>query len=94
LDFFFFHEFFFTLFPIRAFGTVEVAKHIRTKAIIAIKKVPHVTQKNRMANIREIEFLKKLKGAPSIVKYYASYRHEDEIWVIYCEWNFFLKAFR
>mmetsp|Transcript_15917 Transcript_15917/g.17676 ORF Transcript_15917/g.17676 Transcript_15917/m.17676 type:complete len:312 (-) Transcript_15917:45-980(-) len=64
------------------FGTVECAKHKKSKTVIAIKKVKHETLKQKEHNLQEIEFLKRLRGVPNIVKYYATYRVGNELWMI------------
>lgn len=49
---------------------------------MAIKRMPHATVKQRKANMQEIHFLRLLRGKPNIVNYYATFRKEEEVWVV------------
>lgn len=61
---------------------MDKAKHIKTKTVMAIKRMPHATVKQRKANMQEIHFLRLLRGKPNVVNYYAAFRKEDEVWAV------------
>jgi len=66
------------------FGTVfkAVSKLEGEKdKIVAIKVMPHGNEKERKFNIAELSFLSFCKH-PNIVKYYRSYKCDDELWAI------------
>lgn len=64
------------------FGRVDKAKHIKSKSVMAIKRMPHTTVKQRKANMQEVHFLRLLRGKPNIVNYYATFRKDQEVWVV------------
>lgn len=64
------------------FGRVDRAKHIKSKSIMAIKRMPHTTVKQRKANMQEVHFLRLLRGKPNIVNYYGTFRKGEEVWVV------------
>jgi len=63
------------------FGRVYYAKSIKDKASVAIKKMPHVTIKEKRMNIDEIAVLN-MCNHPNIVSYFKSYIYENEAAVI------------
>jgi len=63
------------------FGSVYYAKGVVEKTRVAVKKMPHVTEKEKRMNIDEISVLHHCNN-PNIVKYYRSYIWENEIQVV------------
>lgn len=61
---------------------MDKAKHIKSKTVMAIKRMPHSTVKQRKANMQEVHFLRLLRGKPNIVNYYATFRKDQEVWVV------------
>ena len=53
-----------SLWCISGFGRVDRAKHIKSKTMMAIKRMPHATVKQRKANMQEVHFLRLLRGKP------------------------------
>lgn len=47
---------------------------------MAIKKMTHVTQRDKTRNLKETNFLR-VVDHPCIVKYHRSYEVKDELWV-------------
>ena len=62
------------------FGSVVMVKRVEDKKQVAIKKVPHLTEKEQWNNLDEIFFLQECKH-PCVVKYINSYLARDEMWV-------------
>ena len=62
------------------FGSVFYAKSTG-KDRIAVKKMPHITDKEIRQNLDEVHFLKSFNH-PNIVRFHAAYTLRDEIWVI------------
>eukprot|EP01103_Thecamoeba_quadrilineata_P007761 TRINITY_DN17594_c0_g1_i1.p1 TRINITY_DN17594_c0_g1~~TRINITY_DN17594_c0_g1_i1.p1 ORF type:complete len:521 (-),score=107.29 TRINITY_DN17594_c0_g1_i1:125-1687(-) len=60
------------------FGTVYSAK--QGNKMIAIKKAPHMTIKERQVNYHEISYLRQIKHE-NIVEMYKAYLVESEIWI-------------
>lgn len=68
------------------FGSVFAAKNKNIhsnydKLIVALKKMPHKTLKQKRMNLNEIGFLKYCNH-PNIVKFLCSYQKNDELWLI------------
>lgn len=65
------------------FGRVFAAKDIQTKKRVAIKKLPHATDKDRKNNYCEIAFLSTCNHA-NIVKFGRSWEFNDkqEVWIV------------
>mmetsp|Transcript_15664 Transcript_15664/g.61193 ORF Transcript_15664/g.61193 Transcript_15664/m.61193 type:complete len:910 (+) Transcript_15664:73-2802(+) len=63
------------------FGSVYSAKSLAEKRRIAIKRLPHMTEKEQWNNFDEIHFLSECAHS-CIVKYYSTYFSRDEIWMI------------
>lgn len=63
------------------FGSVFLAKHQLLKEKVAVKRMPHITEKQRWMNLDEIYFLKNSRDCEAIVRYESAYLHKDEIWV-------------
>lgn len=61
------------------FGQVYFAE--QGKNIVAVKKMPHQTEKEIKANLTEIGYLRQCDH-PNIVKYLSAYRVNNEIWLI------------
>jgi serine/threonine protein kinase len=67
------------------FGSVFLAKHQILKEKVAVKRMPHITEKQRWMNLDEIYFLKNCRDCESIVHYDSAYLYKDEIWVCYTQ---------
>jgi len=63
------------------FGKVFAAKHCQTKKRVAIKKLPHVNEKDRRNNYCEIGFLK-TSDHLNIVHFIECFLVKDEVWII------------
>eukprot|EP01132_Coremiostelium_polycephalum_P007975 gene7975-9809_t len=68
------------------FGSVFAAKNknphsIFDKQMIALKKMPHKTLKQKRMNLNEIGFMKYCNH-PNLVKFLCSYQKNDELWLI------------
>jgi len=64
------------------YGQVFFAQQIvPTKMNVAIKRLPHVTDKQKFANAREVGFLN-LCAHPNIVKHLRTYVFSDQIWIV------------
>lgn len=63
------------------FGSVYSAKSLADKRRVAIKRLPHMTEKEQWSNFDEIYFLSE-SAHSCIVKYYGTYFSRDEIWMI------------
>lgn len=63
----------------RGFG--RVFKGTLDKKAVAIKKMKHVTEKEKRRNMNEIGHLEKMNHA-NIVIYYKSYLESNEVWMI------------
>jgi len=68
------------------YGKVYMAKDLATKVKIAIKKLPHDTQKHKINNWCEVGFISQCDH-PNIVKYHYSYlnvkKNSEEVWMIF-----------
>jgi len=64
------------------FGKVIRARHIETNAIVAIKKVKHMSLKQIRDNLQEIMFLEECKGLPNVVLFFAAYKHPPHVWIV------------
>eukprot|EP01117_Protostelium_nocturnum_P003290 TRINITY_DN1425_c0_g1_i4.p1 TRINITY_DN1425_c0_g1~~TRINITY_DN1425_c0_g1_i4.p1 ORF type:complete len:465 (-),score=137.09 TRINITY_DN1425_c0_g1_i4:123-1517(-) len=53
----------------------------KDKRNVAIKKMKHVSEKEKMRNLNEIAFLQNNQH-PNIVIYYRSYLEQDEVWMV------------
>ena len=62
------------------FGSVSMVKRLEDKKQVAIKKVPHLSEKEQWSNLDEIYFLQQCKHS-CIVKYENAYISRDEMWV-------------
>lgn len=63
------------------FGRVFGAKDRTTKKHVAIKKLPHVTEKDKRSNWCEIGFLATCKH-PNIVRFLDAWEVKDEVWIV------------
>ena len=63
------------------FGSVVMVKRMEDKRQVAIKKVPHLTEKEQWSNLDEIYFLQECKHS-CVVKYYNAYLSRDEMWMV------------
>jgi len=65
------------------FGRVFAAKDIATKKRVAIKKLPHATDKDKKNNYCEIAFLSTCNH-PNIVKFNRAWEFDDkqEVWIV------------
>lgn len=57
------------------------AKHITTKRIVAIKKIPH-TAKEKLSKIRNELTTMKMSRHPNVVEFIACYTTDNDIWVV------------
>jgi serine/threonine protein kinase len=62
-------------------GPMYAAKHITTKRIVAIKKIPHTAQ-DKLAKIRNELTTMKMSRHPNVVEFIACYTTKDSIWVV------------
>ncbi|KAL7333059.1 hypothetical protein PS15p_202015 [Mucor circinelloides] len=62
-------------------GPMYAAKHITTKRIVAIKKVPHTAQE-KLSKIRNELTTMKMSRHPNVVEFIACYTTPDDIWVV------------
>lgn len=63
-------------------GPMYAAKHITTKRIVAIKKIPHTAQ-DKLSKIRNELTTMKMSRHPNVVEFIACYTtKEDNIWVV------------
>eukprot|EP00029_Vermamoeba_vermiformis_P005987 TRINITY_DN2228_c0_g1_i1.p2 TRINITY_DN2228_c0_g1~~TRINITY_DN2228_c0_g1_i1.p2 ORF type:complete len:324 (+),score=105.45 TRINITY_DN2228_c0_g1_i1:886-1857(+) len=63
------------------FGRVFGGKDIATRHRVAIKKLPHVTEKDKRNNYSEIAFLMTCEH-PNIVKFLSAYEVKEEVWIV------------
>jgi thiamine kinase-like enzyme len=63
------------------FGRVFGGKDIATRHRVAIKKLPHVTDKDKRNNYSEIAFLMTCEH-PNIVKFLSAYEVKEEVWIV------------
>jgi len=63
------------------FGRVFGAKDTTTKRHVAIKKLPHVTERDKRNNWCEIGFLATCKH-PNIVRFLGAWEMTDEVWIV------------
>jgi serine/threonine protein kinase len=63
------------------FGRVFGAKDRTTKKHVAIKKLPHVSEKDKRNNWCEIGFLATCKH-PNIVRFLDAWEVKDEVWIV------------
>jgi hypothetical protein len=63
------------------FGRVFAAKDVATKRRVAIKRVPHVTEKDKRNNYCEIAFLSQCKH-PNVVNFIRAWEVKDEAWIV------------
>jgi len=63
------------------FGSVYMARRLDDKRRVAIKRVPHLTDREQWNNFDEIYFLQTCAHS-CIVKYYNSYVSRDELWIV------------
>lgn len=63
------------------FGRVFAAKDVATKRRVAIKRVPHVTEKDKRNNYCEVAFLSQCKH-PNVVNYQKAWEVKDEAWIV------------
>lgn len=68
-----------------AFGSVFLVKDKTMKKFVALKKLPHDTQRNQMQNESEVYFLSECKH-PNIVEFYKCYevksKGQTQIWIV------------
>ncbi|KAG2229654.1 kinase-like domain-containing protein [Thamnidium elegans] len=62
-------------------GPMYAAKHILSKRIVAIKKIPH-TAKEKLSKIRNELTTMKMSRHPNVVEFIACYTTRDDIWVV------------
>lgn len=62
-------------------GPMYAAKHITTKRIVAIKKIPH-TAKEKICKIRNELTTMKMSRHPNVVEFIACYTTDKDIWVV------------
>lgn len=62
-------------------GPMYAAKHITTKRIVAIKKIPHTAQE-KLSKIRNELTTMKMSRHPNVVEFIACYTTPDDIWVV------------
>ena len=65
----------------RGFGRVFAAKDVINKGRVAIKRVPHITDKDKKNNYCEIGFLSKCIH-PNIVQFKAAHEVKGEAWLV------------
>jgi len=63
------------------FGRVFLGREVKTRKRYAIKKIPHVSLRDRKTNWKEIEILSSCLHK-NIVKYHSCYVLKEEIWII------------
>jgi hypothetical protein len=63
------------------FGRVYLARNLKAKGKVAVKKMKHVGARDQQRNLCEIDFLRRVDH-PNIVKYMCSYIVDDDIWVV------------
>eukprot|EP01087_Luapelamoeba_hula_P007663 TRINITY_DN1870_c2_g1_i5.p1 TRINITY_DN1870_c2_g1~~TRINITY_DN1870_c2_g1_i5.p1 ORF type:complete len:726 (+),score=157.07 TRINITY_DN1870_c2_g1_i5:1333-3510(+) len=63
------------------FGRVHAAKNMRAKGRVAIKKMPHVEERDKQRNLKEVNFLRVMEHS-NLVKYDCAFLMKDEIWVV------------
>jgi p21-activated kinase 1 len=63
------------------FGRVFAAKEISSKRRVAIKRLPHVTEKDKRNNYCEVSFLSTCQH-PNIVQYLSAWEVKDEGWIV------------
>jgi len=65
------------------FGRVYLANsELDNDKLIAIKRMPHETTKQKRKNFQEIRFLKYCNSNPNIIKYIRSSLFKDELWLV------------
>jgi len=65
------------------FGRVYLAiSELDEDKLIAIKRMPHETTKQKRKNFQEIRFLKYCQNNPNIIKYIRASLFKDEMWLI------------
>ncbi|KAI9364709.1 kinase-like domain-containing protein [Pilaira anomala] len=62
-------------------GPMYAAKHILSKKIVAIKKIPH-TAKEKLSKIRNELTTMKMSRHPNVVEFIACYTTKEDIWVV------------
>jgi len=63
------------------FGRVYMAKNLKGKGRVAVKKMKHIRPRDQFRNLSEIFFLKRVDH-PNIVKYLSAYTVNDELWIV------------
>jgi len=63
------------------FGRVFCARDKATKEIVAIKRVPAVTEKEEISNAGEVACLISLRH-PNVVEFKAAYKLNSELWIV------------
>lgn len=63
-------------------GPMYAAKHIITKRIVAIKKIP-LTAEEKLSKIRNELTTMKMSRHPNVVEFIACYTTKEDIWVSY-----------
>jgi len=63
------------------FGTVFASKSIVNNSKIAIKRMKHLSSKEKMANFAEVRYMA-MCNHPNIVKYEGCYIYKDECWMV------------
>jgi len=63
------------------FGTVFHARTVKDKKIVAIKKMPHTTSRQKANNFHEASILHALDH-PNIVKYLTCHEIKDDLWLV------------
>lgn len=65
------------------FGKVYLAKSYIDRGIhVAVKRMPHVTVKQKRKNFQEIRFLVFCAPSRNVVQYFRSYLVKEEIWLV------------
>lgn len=63
------------------FGKVFLAKNVENKLTVAVKRISHISKKERFRNLAEIIFLKSFDH-PNILRYAECYEWKDELWIV------------
>lgn len=63
------------------FGRVYMAKNLKGKGRVAVKKMKHVNPRDQFRNLSEVHFLKRVDH-PNIVRFISAYTTLDELWIV------------
>jgi len=64
------------------FGTVFAAKSIKDSKKVAIKRMKHVTLKEKLDNYNEVKYLRMCTPHPNIVSLIQCYEYKEECWMV------------